>query len=621
MYLILLLVAAFILFIIAIKIAIWYEKMHKKYVNWKEWKHDDRINQQRIKRKSYDFRLKISKDTFLVNVGGRSIDHSAFNTIENGRSAIFDHKDKSITSFKFKYVDILADKCIVAQSIKTAKWGVYTVKRDTIIEEKYDSIKAGEINGAIYYIATFNKKQCIINEKGNITTKFYDKIIFEEPPCDWFFIYNGKFLKNTAIFIIQENNKYGLLSSDFEIVIPIEQEKIHILESLTFIVQSNNKESIKYALYDREGKVLLPYHSDKLEILSANLIRRNCSNGVYILNNYGIQISNVAYKKIESNYSSILSSPFYNAYSSNGKCGYYDDKWKEILPCIYDCIKFPRIKDNIIAASMSGKFGIVNFENEALTEFIYDTAENAQKALFQIQKNYSQKQTKEKVVTDSYNIYESKEWKNKRDKILKRDNYTCQCCHCNNPSLGHVVVEKGEYIEVHSYDMYTGNYHIGSEKYLIDLDINLGYGKKIVMPILNVHHKLYIIDHEIWEYANDDLITLCQKCHQLLHSSEEIEIPIVKEIAKGHFVKTGRCTTKPIPKPFNSREIETFPAWSVVEEKNHRYEFVEKIVPSYSVIYIENANFNKEKCQEYATIIMKDFIQDSLQYTSGIENQ
>ena len=164
--------------------------------------------------------------------------------------------------------------------------------------------------------------------------------------------------------------------------------------------------------------------------------------------------------------------------------------------------------------------------------------------------------------------------------------------------------------------MHTGNYHIGSEKYHIDLDINLGYGKKIVMPILNVHHKLYIIDREIWEYDDDDLITLCQKCHQTLHSSEEIEIPIVKEITKGRFVKTDKCTAKPAIQTFNPMQIETFPSWSVVEKRNHKYEFVEKIEPSCSIIYIENPSFNKEQSQKYAIEILKDFIQNKLQYTS-----
>ena len=43
-------------------------------------------------------------------------------------------------------------------------------------------------------------------------------------------------------------------------------------------MQSNNKETIKYALYNKEGKVLLPYNSDKLEILTNNLIRKNNKN-------------------------------------------------------------------------------------------------------------------------------------------------------------------------------------------------------------------------------------------------------------------------------------------------------------------------------------------------------
>lgn len=68
---------------------------------------------------------------------------------------------------------------------------------------------------------------------------------------------------------------------------------------------------------------------------------------------------------------------------------------------------------------MHDKFGIVNFDNEALTEFIYDTTEDAQKALFQIQENYLQKQIKKKDITDYYNIYEAKEWKNKREKNTK----------------------------------------------------------------------------------------------------------------------------------------------------------------------------------------------------------
>lgn len=42
-----------------------------------------------------------------------------------------------------------------------------------------------------------------------------------------------------------------------------------------------------------------------------------------------------------------------------------------------------------------------------------------------------------------------------------------------------------------------------------------------------------------------------------------LKIPIVKEITKGRFVKTDKCTAKPAIQTFNPMQIETFPSWSV----------------------------------------------------------
>ena len=53
-------------------------------------------------------------------------------------------------------------------------------------------------------------------------------------------------------------------------------------------------------------------------------------------------------------------------------------------------------------------------------------------------------------------------------------------------------------------------------------------------------------------------------------------------------------------------QIEAFPSWSVVEKRNHKYEFAEKIEPSCSIIYIENPSFNKEQSQKYAIEILQD---------------
>ena len=67
---------------------------------------------------------------------------------------------------------------------------------------------------------------------------------------------------------------------------------------------------------------------------------------------------------------------------------------------------------------------------------------------------------------DFASYYRRTEWKEFRLRILKRDNYIC--CNCKQ--------QKSE-------------------------------------RELQVHHKQYINGKKIWEYADDDVITLCKKCH------------------------------------------------------------------------------------------------------------
>lgn len=67
-------------------------------------------------------------------------------------------------------------------------------------------------------------------------------------------------------------------------------------------------------------------------------------------------------------------------------------------------------------------------------------------------------------------LLKTKEWKECREKILARDNYTCKNC--------------------------------GSTKYL------------------NVHHKFYRSGCMPWEYEDDCLITLCKDCHLKEHMKQ-----------------------------------------------------------------------------------------------------
>lgn len=67
----------------------------------------------------------------------------------------------------------------------------------------------------------------------------------------------------------------------------------------------------------------------------------------------------------------------------------------------------------------------------------------------------------------------TEEWKNKREFIIKRDNYTC--CLCGYHGL-----------------------------------------------LLNVHHIEYLPNKMAWEYSNDLLFTVCKGCHKTIHNSDII---------------------------------------------------------------------------------------------------
>jgi len=121
-------------------------------------------------------------------------------------------------------------------------------------------------------------------------------------------------------------------------------------------------------------------------------------------------------------------------------------------------------------------------------------------------------------------------WQEKRLEILKRDNYTCQCCHTFNPQLGMVEIYRPDdmSLELHMYESSPGNstYILSSEK--TGMTLTMEFGETwLVLPVMQVHHKKYIENREKWDYDNADLITLCKECHTLIH--ENIKIPLFDE--------------------------------------------------------------------------------------------
>jgi hypothetical protein len=70
---------------------------------------------------------------------------------------------------------------------------------------------------------------------------------------------------------------------------------------------------------------------------------------------------------------------------------------------------------------------------------------------------------------------ETVQWKTKKSKVLKRDNYKCTQCKCGDEEL-------------------------------------------------HVHHIYYIGGHLAWDYPDKALITLCKTCHKAWHKTHKLEI-------------------------------------------------------------------------------------------------
>ena len=100
--------------------------------------------------------------------------------------------------------------------------------------------------------------------------------------------------------------------------------------------------------------------------------------------------------------------------------------------------------------------------------------------------------------------YEDPRWIEKSNLIKARDNYTCQLCHVFNPMQNSLLfIQQGEYETFHQYSPLNSSYmiHVKEFDFTVHFDFYPGY--HLTMPRLNVHHKIYFRNRNLWDY-NDD---------------------------------------------------------------------------------------------------------------------
>lgn len=156
------------------------------------------------------------------------------------------------------------------------------------------------------------------------------------------------------------------------------------------------------------------------------------------------------------------------------------------------------------------------------------------------------------------------EWQNKKQDIIRKDNYTCQSCQKFNPSLGKVTIFDPieNNIEIHWYDSNNSVYFLTSQKHGILVRMDFHFGTWLRLPILQVHHKKYVENQKVWEYDDKDLTTYCKSCHTEFHKANPIEI-VNPVLGKSYYKQYEPMDDDP--------QSQEFIPWTFVTgDKNHR---------------------------------------------------
>ena len=171
------------------------------------------------------------------------------------------------------------------------------------------------------------------------------------------------------------------------------------------------------------------------------------------------------------------------------------------------------------------------------------------------------------IVDETPTGYDDPRWIKISDSIKARDNYTCQLCYVFNPMQGGLVyIQQGKYETYHHYEATSSSYMIHVKDYDFTINFDFYSGFHLAMPRLNVHHKIYYRNRNLWDYQDDCLVTLCEGCHHYVHSLNNIGIPIVEENSAGETILVGKTKPKPYHPMFDHTDLATFHPFAIVKE-------------------------------------------------------
>mgnify|MGYP002517391904 CR=1 FL=1 len=214
----------------------------------------------------------------------------------------------------------------------TDKYGTMDKNGNIIIPATYNNIL--DFYGNQYLSVAIDRKSGIVNAKQEFVVELgkYDMI--------------SKF--NDTSFIAQKNNKFGLVSTNDEVIIDLVYDLMDTTTDGNILARKDNK----YSILDKSGKELSLKDMDcKDGHITVNLARTKYP--FYINPDGSLSDYKLQYSYIGEYYIRDITDKYYCVYKEGAKLGLTDKNMNIILPCEYTVLE-PSAFDDVFVAEKEG---------------------------------------------------------------------------------------------------------------------------------------------------------------------------------------------------------------------------------------------------------------------------
>lgn len=315
------------------------------------------------------------KKWFLYDFNGKQISNREFKddyNFENDKALIINEENQpeiigkngeTLHKFSKNVVDINAYPYLITQNKATGKYGLIDINDIVLADEIYSDITPEYFGKKDYVYLRKNGKATVFNKKDQ---KLYPNTFKYLTPLfnDLFSVYSDK------------TEKAGIVDLHGNLTVPQEYDYIKNFtiagKDLIYLKKGNEEKLFDITLkniLNEEDQIVGFYPDNVLIKRKDQYYRFSVANqsvselkGIKVVKNQGLEYFNILNE---------YSKPFV-CMNTDNLYGILDGKGTEIVPFVYeDIIAFDNFENEIVVKK-EGKYGVSNFQNEPLTDIIYD---------------------------------------------------------------------------------------------------------------------------------------------------------------------------------------------------------------------------------------------------------